>query len=137
MGLETQIMDKKSLEERLRELNLYSEYYHRLELKILSSLLPYDEKLYCIFTGIYKGTRVLVAVTDYRIIIVSSGVLAQTNVTVIKRSSVSSFKFNRKFLFSSVLIKAGEETYEFLQVQGKREKLFNQAMQMPVKQYAE
>ena len=48
-------MDRKYLDDRLRELGIYSEYYHRLELKPLASVLPYDDKLNCIFTGYWDG----------------------------------------------------------------------------------
>jgi hypothetical protein len=130
-------MDRKYLDDRLRELGIYSEYYHRLELKSLASLLPYDEKLNCILTGFWEGSRRMVAVTDSRIIIIGSGVMVQTQMTVIKRRAVRSWKFTRKFLLSKAEIVTDEKTFVFSQTQGAREKLFNWAMEQPVREFTE
>ena len=130
-------MDRKYLDDRLRELGIYSEYYHRLELKTLASMLPYDEKLNCILTGFWEGSRRMVAVTDSRILVIGSGVMVQTQVTVIKRCAVEGWKFTRKFLLSKVEIVTEGKTFVFSQTQGAREKLFNWAMEQPVREYAE
>lgn len=130
-------MDRKYLDDRLRELGIYSEYYHRLELKSLASILPYDEKLNCILTGFWEGSRRLVAVTDSRIIVIGAGVMAQTQMTVIKRRAVRSWRFTRRFLLSKVEIVTDEKTFVFAQTQGAREKLFNWAMDQPVREFEE
>ena len=70
-------MDKKYLEDRLRELGIYSDYYHRMELKPLAALLSYDEKVNCILTGYFEGNRRMIAVTDSRIVVVSQLCLAE------------------------------------------------------------
>jgi len=125
------------LEDRLRELGIYSEYYHRLELKALAAMVPYDEKINCVLTGVYKGTRKLLAVTDARILIVGAGPLVDTNIVVVNRGVVTDWKFNRKFLLSSVTFTAQGTTYTISQTQGAREQLFNSAMEQPVKEYEE
>ena len=130
-------MDRKYLEDRLRELGIYSEYYHRLELKSLASFLPYDEVINCIFTGFWDGSRHLVAVTDSRIVVIGGGVIAQTGITVIKRSAVRSWKFTRRLLLSSAEIVTDDRKFVFSQTQGGREKLFNWAMEQPVKEFEE
>ena len=130
-------MDKKYLEDRLRELGIYSDYYHRLELKSLASLLPYDEVVNCILTGFWQGSRRLVAVTDSRIVVIAAGPLVQTQLTVIKRSAVRSWKFSRKFILSSVEIVTDDGTFTFSQTQAGREKLFNWAMEQPIKEFEE
>jgi hypothetical protein len=56
---------------------------------------------------------------------------------VIKRTAVRSWKFNKKFLLSSVEITTDEKTFVFSQTQGAREKLFNWAMEQPIKEYDE
>jgi hypothetical protein len=130
-------MDKKYLEDRLRELGIYSDYYHRLELKSLASLLPYDEVVNCIFTGFWQGSRRLVAVTDSRIVVIAAGPLVQTQLTVIKRRAVRSWKFSRKFILSSVEIVTDDGIFTFSQTQAGREKLFNWAMEQPIKEFEE
>ena len=125
------------MEDRLRELGIYSEYYHRLELKALAAMVPYDEKINCILTGVYQGTRKLLAVTDARILIVGAGPLVDTNIVVVSRGVVTDWKFTRKFILSSVTFTAQGKTYTISQTQGGREKLFNWAMQQPVKEYEE
>ena len=125
------------MEDRLRELGIYSEYYHRLELKALAAMVPYDEKINCILTGVYEGTRKMLAVTDARLLIVGAGPLVDTNITVINRGAVSEWKFNRKFLLSSVSFTAQGNTYTITQTQGRREDLFNWAMEQDIKEYEE
>ena len=79
----------------------------------------------------------MIAVTDSRIVVVSAAVMAQTQMLVIKRKAVTGWKFNRKFLLSSVEIETDEKTFVFSQTQGAREKLFNWAMEQPIKEYDE
>ena len=130
-------MDKKYLEDRLRELGIYSQYYHRLELKPLAAMVPYDETVNCILTGIYDGTRKMLAVTNARLLIIGAGPLVQTNIVVINRASVTDWSFNRKFLLSSVTVTAGGKDYTLKQVQGGQEELFRWAMEQPVKEFEE
>ncbi|MBR4120192.1 MAG: hypothetical protein IKT95_00375 [Spirochaetales bacterium] len=130
-------MDRKYLDDRLRELGIYSEYYHRLELKPLASVLPYDDTLNCIFTGYWDGVRRLVAITSSRIFVIVSGIVAQGQMIVIKRSAVTSWSFKRRFLLSSAEICTPDKKYVFSQTQAGREKLFNWAMEQPVKEYEE
>ena len=125
------------MDDRLRELGIYSEYYHRLELKPLAAYLPYDETINCVLTGYWEGNRRLVAVTDSRIVIIATGPMVPTQVNVIKRTAVTSWKFNKKFLLSNVQIEAEGKTYVFAQTQGARQKLFNWAMEQPVREYEE
>lgn len=129
------IMDKKYLEDRLRELGIYSEYYHRLELKLLAQVVPYDEQINCILTGVYEGSRRLCAVTQSRILIISSGVLDQKGGIVIPRNKVTSWNFDKKFLLSSASFTADGKKYEFKQTQAGRKDLFEWAMNQPVKEY--
>ena len=104
-------MDKKFLEDRLRELGIYSDYYHRLELKSLAAFLPYDEVVNC--------------------------PMVQTNLTVIKRRAVKGWSFTRKLFLSCFSIETDERTFVFSMTQGAREKLFNWAMEQPVKEFEE
>jgi len=130
-------MDKNYLNERLKELGLYSEYYHRLELKTLAAFMPYDEKLNCLLTGYWSGSRRMVAITESRVIVIAAGALAQTQIMVIKRSAITGWKFTKKLLLSSAEIDTKEQKYVFAQTQGGREKLFNWAMEQPIKEYEE
>jgi hypothetical protein len=130
-------MDKKFLEDRLRELGIYSEYYHRLELKPLASYLPYDEKVNCVLTAFYNGSRRMLAVTESRIVIIAAGPMVQTQIMVIKRSAIKSWRFNRKLLLSNIEIVTDDGTFTFAQTQGARERLFNWAMEQPIKEYDE
>ena len=130
-------MDKKYLEDRLRELGIYSDYYHRLELKSLASFLPYDEGVNCILTGFWEGSRRMIAITDSRIVVIAAGPLVQTNLTVIKRTAVRGWTFTKKLFLSSFSIETDEKTFVFSQTQGAREKLFNWAMEQPIKEFEE
>ncbi len=130
-------MDRKFLDDRLRELGLYNEYYNRLELKPLAATLNYDDKLNCILTGYWDGCRRLVAITDTKIIVIASGVMVQGQILVIKRTAVTGWRFTRKFLLSKAEIDANGKTYVFAQTQGGREKLFNWAMEQPIREFEE
>ena len=131
-------MEKKELESRLRELGIYSEYYHRLELKTLAAVLSLGESLNCIFTGYWDGSRKMVAVTSGRLIIIGSSALSGSNVLIVPRSRIKAWQFVRRFLFSSVAIETDEgKSYVFRQTQAGREKLFNWAMGLPIEEYDE
>ena len=122
---------------RLKELGIYSEYYYRLELKSLKKLINIDETLNCVLTGILDGCRRMIAVTDYRILIISASALASGEVITIDRKAVKSWKFTKKFLLSTIEIETNERNLFFKMTQAAREKLFNDAMQMEIKQFDE
>ena len=63
--------------------------------------------------------------------------VSKTNIVVVNRGVVTDWKFNRKFILSSVSFTAQGKTYTINQTQGGREKLFNWAMEQPVKEYEE
>ena len=128
-------MKKSDIYERLSELGIYGDYYYRKELKVLSDLLNFDETLNCVFTGLYEGYRHLVAVTDYRIFVIGMPTLGKADLKAVRRSGVKSYTFNKRFLVSSVLLETEESKFEFKQVQGARCKLFNWAMEQPIKEF--
>jgi len=125
----------KDIDERLRQLGIYSDYYYRLELKPLAKILNFDEKLLCVLTGFHNGSRKMLAVTDWRMIIIGSGVVSGSSGIYIKRKNVKEWKFNKRFLLSSVSFSDGSETYEFRQTQGARKELFESAMNSPVTEF--
>lgn len=130
-------MDKRDIESRLKELGIYSDYYYKLELKVLAKVLNVDETLNSIVTGVVDGRRRMVAVTDFRIIIVAAGAISAAEVMVIRRNAIKSWKFNRKFLLSSIEIETSEKTVVVKQTQAAQKKLFTWAMNQPIKVYDE
>ena len=62
-------MQRNDLDNRLRELGIYSDFYYRKELKALMQMLGEYERLNCLLTGVHEGNRKMVAVTDRRIIV--------------------------------------------------------------------
>lgn len=130
-------MNKKDIETRLQELGIYSEYYYRLELKALAQLINIDESLNSVITGVVDGRRRMIAVTSYRIFIIASGALSSGEVTVIRRDAVKSWKFNKKFLISSVEIETEDQTIVVKQTQSSQQNLFTWAMNQPVKEFDE
>ena len=81
-------MDKKALENRLRELSIYSDFYYRKELKPLAQLMKEGEQLNCVITGVNEANRKMVAITDQRILIIFSGALGAGEFKIVKRSAV-------------------------------------------------
>ncbi len=122
---------------RLKELGIYSDYYYRIELKVLGQLLNMDEKLNSVLTGVVDGKRRMVAVTDFRILIISAGVVSQSDIKIIKRTAVKSWQFTKKFLLSSVSIITEQGEILIKQTQAKQEKLFTWAMNQEIKEYDE
>ena len=59
-------MIRSDLDNRLRELGIYSDFYYRKELKALMQMLGEYERLNCLLTGVHEGNRKMVAVTDRR-----------------------------------------------------------------------
>ncbi len=125
-------MVRSDLDNRLRELGIYSDFYYRKELKALTQVLGEYEKLNCLLTGVHEGNRKLVAVTDRRILILFTA-LGGGDMKVIRRGAVKDWRFEKKFLFSSLTIEtAGGASFTFTNTQGKLKDLFEWAMKEPL-----
>ncbi len=126
-------MNRKSLDKRLQELSIYSEFYMRKELNALAQIIPDGDQLNCILTGLHEGNRKMLAITDRRLFIIYAAALAAKDVTVIQRSAVSEYHFEKKFLFSKASFSTGSgSSFEFANTQGSVKELFEWAMQRPV-----
>lgn len=125
-------MIRSDLDNRLRELGIYSDFYYRKELKALSQVLGEYEKLNCLLTGVHEGNRKMVAVTDRRIIVLFTA-LGGGDVKIIRRESVKTYRFDKKFLFSTLTVETnGGATFVFTNTQGKLKDLFDWAMKEPL-----
>ena len=125
-------MVRQDLDNRLRELGIYSDFYYRKELKALLQVLGEYEKLNCLLTGVHEGNRKLVAVTDRRILILFTP-FGGGDMKVIRRESVKDWRFEKKFLFSNLIIETnGGASFIFTNTQGKLKDLFTWAMEQPM-----
>ena len=125
-------MVRSDLDNRLRELGIYSDFYYRKEMKALSQVLGEYEQLNCVLTGVHEGNRKLVAVTDRRIIILFTP-FGGGDMKVIRRESVKDWRFEKKFLFSNLIIETGGgASFTFTNTQGKLKDLFTWAMNEPI-----
>ena len=125
-------MQRNDLDNRLRELGIYSDFYYRKELKALMQMLGEYERLNCLLTGVHEGNRKMVAVTDRRIIILFTA-LGGGDVKIIRRESVKTYRFDKKFLFSTLTVETnGGATFVFTNTQGKLKDLFDWAMKEPL-----
>ena len=126
-------MDRKRLDKRLQELSIYSNFYYRKELNALAQVIAEDERLNCVLTGVHEANRKMLAVTDRRLIIIFAGALAAKAVTVIQRSAVSEYRFDKKFLFSKLSFRTNNGAdFEFANTQGSLKELFEWAMRQPL-----
>ena len=125
-------MVRQDLDNRLRELGIYSDFYYRKELKALMQVLGEYERLNCLLTGVHEGNRKLVAVTDRRILILFTP-FGGGDMKVIRRDSVKDWRFDKKFLFSTLTIETnGGASFTFTNTQGKLKDLFAWAMSQPI-----
>ena len=125
-------MQRNDLDNRLRELGIYSDFYYRKELKALMQMLGEYERLNCLLTGVHEGNRKMVAVTDRRIIVLFTA-LGGGDVKIIRRELVKTYRFDKKFLFSTLTIETnGGATFVFTNTQGKLKDLFDWAMKEPL-----
>jgi hypothetical protein len=125
-------MQRNDLDNRLRELGIYSDFYYRRELKALMQMLGEYERLNCLLTGVHEGNRKMVAVTDRRIIVLFTA-LGGGDVKIIRRESVKEYRFDKKWLFSTLTIETnGGATFVFTNTQGKLKDLFDWAMKEPL-----
>ena len=125
-------MIRNDLDNRLRELGIYSDFYYRKELKALMQMLGEYERLNCLLTGVHEGNRKMVAVTDRRIIVLFTA-LGGGDVKIIRRESVKEYRFDKKWLFSTLTIETnGGATFVFTNTQGKLKDLFDWAMKEPL-----
>ena len=125
-------MARGDIDSRLRELGIYSDFYYRKELKALAQVLGEYEKLNCLLTGVHEGNRKMVAVTDRRILILFTP-FGGGDMKVIRRESVKDWRFEKKFLFSTLTIETnGGASLTFTNTQGKLKDLFRWAMEQPI-----
>ena len=125
-------MQRNDLDNRLRELGIYSDFYYRKELTALMQMLGEYERLNCLLTGVHEGNRKMVAVTDRRIIVLFTA-LGGGDVKIIRRESVKEYRFDKKWLFSTLTIETnGGATFVFTNTQGKLKDLFDWAMSQPL-----
>ena len=125
-------MIRSDLDNRLRELGIYSDFYYRKELKALVQVLGEYEQLNCLLTGVHEGNRKLVAVTDRRILILFTP-FGGGDMKVIRRDAVKEWRFEKKLLFSTLTIETnGGATFAFTNTQGKLKDLFQWAMEQPI-----
>ncbi len=125
-------MQRNDLDNRLRELGIYSDFYYRKELKALMQMLGEYERLNCLLTGVHEGNRKMVAVTDRRIIVLFTA-LGGGDVKIIRRESVKTYRFDKKFLFSTLTVETnGGASFTFTNTQGKLKDLFDWAMSQPL-----
>ena len=125
-------MIRSDLINRLQELGIYSDFYYRKELKALMQVMGEYERLNCLLTGVHEGNRKMVAVTDRRIIILFT-TLGGGDMKVIRRESVKDWRFEKKFLFSTLTIETnGGASFTFTNTQGKLRDLFDRAMNEPI-----
>ena len=126
-------MNRNDLDKRLRELEIYSDFFMRKELKPLSQLLQSGEQLNCILTGVHDANRKMLAVTDRRLLLIFCGALAAGEVKVIRRDGVESYDFEKKLLFSKLSIRLKDgSSYVLTNTQGSLKALFDWAMQQPL-----
>ena len=125
-------MQRNDLDNRLRELGIYSDFYYRKELKALTQVLGEYEQLNCLLTGVHEGNRKLVAVTDRRILILFTP-FGGGDMKVIRRESVKDWRFEKKLLFSTLTLETkGGAVFTFTNTQGKLKDLFQWAMEQPI-----
>ena len=125
-------MIRGDLDQRLRELGIYSDFYYSKELKALAQVLGEYERLNCLLTGVHEGNRKLVAVTDRRILILFTP-FGGGDMQMIRRESVKEWRFEKKFLFSTLTIETnGGTVFTFTNTQGKLRDLFTWAMNEPI-----
>ena len=125
-------MQRSDLDNRLRELGIYSDFYYRKELKALSQVMGEYERLNCLLTGVHEGNRKMVAVTDRRILILFTP-FGGGDMQVIRRESVKEWRFEKRFLFSTLTIETnGGASFTFTNTQGKLKDLFDWAMKEPL-----
>ncbi len=125
-------MIRSDLDNRLRELGIYSDFYYRKEIKPLAQMLGEYERLNCLLTGVHEGNRKMVAVTDRRIIVLFTA-LGGGDVKIIRRESVKDWRFEKKWLFSNLTIETkGGASFTFTNTQGKLKDLFDRAMNEPI-----
>ena len=125
-------MQRNDLDNRLRELGIYSDFYYRKELKALLSMLGEYEQLNCLLTGVHEGNRKMVAVTNRRILILFTP-FGGGDMKVIRRASVKAWRFEKKLLFHNLTIETnGGAAFTFTNTQGKLKDLFTWAMEQPL-----
>jgi len=102
-------MTKQEIKTWLKDKNLHDVFGYRLEVKALPQVLGFDEELFGMTSGIWKGRRWLAAVTDSAIYLISSHPAASTEVKQFSRDSVCSVSGRRGILFGKIIIELHDD----------------------------
>jgi hypothetical protein len=120
------------IRERMQELYVYDLYGFRPEIKALAGVLYPLEIINCFATGIYQGKRRLLVVTHYRIILVCTRFGSPAEIITIRRESLVSHAFHKRFFTSSLEFDTKDSHFELQMVSRRVLEMFSWAIEQPL-----
>jgi len=123
---------RMDIRQRMQELYVYDLYGFRPEIKALASVLYPLEIINCFATGIFQGQRRMLAVTHYRIIMVTVSIGSPAEIITIRREAITHHSYHKRFFTSSIEFGTKDTHYELTMVSRRVLELFSWAVELPL-----
>ena len=103
-------MDKQSVVQRLKELNVYQLFSYRPELKVVPAALPEGETLEAATAGISNGKRWMLVFGQSHVYFIHVHPINGTHTRKVPYADLSNYQVNKGLLFGNIMFELGEET---------------------------
>ena len=103
-------MDKQSVVQRLKELNVYQLFSYRPELKVVPAALPEGETLEAATAGISNGKRWMLVFGQSHVYFIHVHPINGTHTRKVPYADLSNYQVNKGLLFGKIMFELGEET---------------------------
>ncbi len=109
-------MNLKEIKQNLRKLGLESEYGYRPEIKLIPDSLDAGESLLAISSGIRKGRRWYIVLTEKRLLMLTKPTMGSPSLIALDRAVIQQIEKKKGLLFASITVKTEEGKYRFSNV---------------------
>ncbi len=103
-------MDKQSVVQRLKELDVYQLFNYRPELKVVPATLPAGETLEAASAGISNGKRWMLVFGNTHLYLIHVHPVNGTHTRKIAYTDMTGYNVSKGLLFGKVLLELGQET---------------------------
>jgi hypothetical protein len=106
----------REIRARLRQLGLETEYGYRHDTKLIPGILEGDEQLLQITSGVRKGQRWLLLITQRRLLLVTKPTMGAPTIVEIPREELLGAEGRKGLLFGSLTVRSSAGEYTFSNV---------------------
>jgi Bacterial PH domain len=114
------MVDKKSVEKQLKDLDFNHKGWGRTEVNELHNILLPDEKIYEVVNGIYDGGFALLVGTDVRVLLVDKKPLNYLTVEDLRFDMINEIDYSHRLIGAHINIATGNKNLKFTTLNQQR-----------------